>query len=348
MKRKLLFLLLAPMSLSFLPACHDTSGLKLTLGTYITTDDKDETDAVKIDANDLFEKMDSDSNYSTENFLLAVAPTNGCSCWSSFTPILKQFIKETHYLVYQINVPELSTESYGIPHKEGHVSFAIIRSGRVIKSYMSSPIFDSVESLKAEINKYVRAPEIYYISQDMLDTYKNGETTLITYVRNACSDCSFIMPKHIYPYVEKHNLKAKMYVFDMQELYEGDSLDYQEFKDTNYLSSLLNEDLGYGKGVVPTFHNYERGVLIDASVTFNDKVEKVGDEFKITESFYSKARIDHIQYGSYLPHAILEGLTLSADEVNYNEEKNRVSFPREKAYKYHAPLLDAFLNKYAI
>ena len=345
MKKTLLLALLTPMMLGFVSGCGGTSGMKLTYGTYITSDNATITDAKEIELGDLITRMDRTAEYANENFILVVAPTNGCLCWEKFKPVLKNFIKETHYLVYQIKITEFGDEKYGIPMKQGSVALSIIKAGKVVKSYVASSIFDSTESLKAEINKYVRAPELYYVDEEKLDSIiKGGENALIGYVRCNCSDCNYSTPRALWNFAYTNSFKTTMYIYDMEDIRNGDPLDYQEFKDVHYLSNKLDQDFGYIDGRVPTIHYYERGKLIDATVFFNDTVEKVGDIYKITESFYSAERAQKLHYLTGVKTPILEGIVVPNGDIDETGKYWR----KEKAYEYHKPLFDAFMNKYAI
>ena len=335
--------------MGFVSGCNGTSGMKLTYGTYITTEEASNTDAKIIKYGDLVEKMDSTSPYGTENFILVVSPTNGCLCWEKFKPVLKNFIKETHYLVYQMSITDFtdSAPTYGIAMKQGSVAMSIVKNTKIVKSYISSSIFDSVSALKSEIDKYVRAPELYYVDQVYLDeAIKTGETVLVDYVRCNCSDCNYATPKAVWPTAYQHTFKTKMLIMDIQDLRDGNSDDYQEFKDVHYLSDKFSEEFGYGGGVVPTIHYYERGKLIDATIFFNDTVELVDGVYKVTESFYSAKRQASIKYTKGVATPILEGLTLDARDVS--EYNGYYSWTKESAYKYHKPLFDAFMNMYVL
>ena len=352
MKNKFLLGLLAPMLLASVAGCNNiaATGMKLTYGTYLTTEDEKLTDAKEIDFADLSLRMEAGNQYAQENFLLVIAPTNRCSCWANFKPVLKKFISETNYLVYQMKVTDFSEEKYGLVFKEGYVSLSIIKAGKIIKSYLSgnTSIFESTEALKAEMNKYVRAPELYYVDGEFLNDYrKTDEQFLVAYVRCNCSDCNYSTPKALWPYAYAHNFKTRMYVYDMQDLYDNASAeDYQEFKDVHYLSEKLSPEFGYGNGVVPTIQYYDRRVLTDATVFFNDKVEKIDGEYRVTKSFYSSQRLASIKYAANIKEPVLEGLTIPASDVI--ESQWGASWIKEKAFEYHKPLFDAFMNMYAI
>ena len=350
MKAKLFLLtFLAPMMLTSISGCSTKSGMKLTYGTYITSSESTITDAVELDFGGLSKKMDKTSDFSKENFLLTIYPTNRCVCWPKFQKVLKEYISETHYLVYQIPITQFSNDNLGFKMEQGNVSFAIVKGGDIVKQYISSNILENVKSLKSEVNKYVKAPDIYYVNQAYLnDAIKNQETVLVEYIREACGDCQYASPNAVWEYVYKNTLKNKMYVIALDDIRENPD-EYQEFKNNFKLSNVYSEEFGYGNGVVPTFQYYEKGELKSASVYFNDSVEMVDGQLKVTNSYYSAKRRINLEYASSVKVNVLEGLTLTADDVeDYTSLGYGYMWKQESANKYHKPLFEAFMNKYAI
>lgn len=347
MKKKLILTLVAPVMCLSLIGCHSNVGMKLTYGTYLSTTDSDKNDAVRMSYVQLAAHMEEEGEFRNENFLLTIAPVNGCVCWTKFQGVLKQFIKETKYLVYQINCDEFGDNNYGLIFQDGHVSFAIIKGGTIIKQYMSHSILESTEALKAEVNKFVKAPELYYVDEPFLnEAIKNGETALVEYIRSGCSDCNYVSPNIIWPYAHQNVFKTKMYVIDIQDLYDtkDDSSDYQDFKNQYLLSETFDAEYGYGNGVVPTFQFYERGKIQSASVTFNDELGKVDGVLQVTKSFYTPERLQVLGYARNVKNNILQGLNIpDGDATEWN---GHYFWNQSKAAEYHKPLLEAFLNTY--
>ena len=346
MKKKLILALVAPMMCLSLAGCHSNVGMKLTYGTYILTEDDSKNDAKKISFVELAKRMEEQGSYKNENFLLTIAPTNGCVCWAQFQSVLKQFIKETHYLVYQINCDELVGEGkqdFGFTFKEGHVTFAIIKGGTIIKQYMSNDVLDSVGALKSEVNKFVKEPELYYVDEPLLnESIKSGNTLLVQYVKESCGDCAYVNPKVLWPYAHQNKFKTKMFVIDIDYLMGTD--DYDAFKNQYGLSNVFENDYGYKTGYVPTFQYYERGKIQSASVFFNDTIDKVDGEYKVIDSYYTLERLPKLAYASSVENNVLKGLTLSQEQVNvYN---GNYYWRQSSAAEYHKPLLEAFLNTY--
>ena len=381
MKSKLLLTLLSPAMLVAMTACGNNSnitGMKLTYGTYITSEDSKINDSVEIDYSTLFEKMDKTSKFNKENFLLVIAPTNGCMCWTNFQPVLKQFINDTHYLVYTIKITQFADDSdtFGLNMKQGHVSMAIVKGNKIVKQYLSSSIFDSVSALKAEMNKFVRAPELYFVDRPFLEAKikSTRDKFLVEYYRSTCSDCAHADIYALWDYAHQNDFTTEMYIIDLDNLefdgiqkYQTDengeyvldergnkiktdeySHSYQEFKNVRYLSNIYSE-FGYNTGYVPTFQYYERGHLIDASVYFNDTVTMVDGVLKVTDTYYSISRSNSLGYLEGVKYPILEGLTLTMDDVDdYTQYGYGYVWKHESANTYHKPLFEAFMNKYAI
>ena len=344
MKKKLILTLLAPMMCLSLAGCHSNIGMKLTYGTYIVSEDDSICDAVKIDYSGLKARMDESGVYHNENFLLTIAPTNGCICWAKFQGVLKQFIKDTHYLVYQINCDEFGENNqYGLTFQEGHVTFAIVKNGVIVKQYTSGEVLESKEALKTEVNKFVKAPELYYVDEPFLnEAIKTGETTLVQYMKHSCGDCNYVDPNVLWPYVHKNTLKTKMYVIDIDGF--EDEYEYQGFKDRYLLSKALSTEFGYDTGYVPTFQYYERGKIKSASVFFNDSVEKVADGYEVSNSYYTSERLANLDYAKNVTTNVLKGLTLQEDDVI--SFKGKYYWKQASATTYHTPLLEAFLKTY--
>lgn len=350
MKAKLFLLtVLAPMMLTSVSGCSSNSGMKLTYGTYLRSEDPNSTYATELTFGSLSKKMDSTSDFSKENFILVIYPTNGCYCWTKFQNVLRSYIDETNYLIYQIKITEFGDDKLGFKMEQGNVSLAIVKGGQIVKQYIASNIFESVETLKAEINKYVKAPDLYYINQDFLDNaIKYQETVLVEYIREACGDCQYASPNAVWEFSHKNTLKTKMYVIALDEIRKN-AEDYKEFKDTHYLSDAFDEQFGYGDGVVPTFQYYESGKLKSASVYFNDTVELVNGELTVTNSYYSAKRRINLEYASSVSKNVLEGLKLTAADVDdYTAQGYGYVWKHESANKYHKPLFEAFMKKYAI
>ncbi|MCR5185091.1 MAG: hypothetical protein K6C32_03310 [Bacilli bacterium] len=327
--------------------CTSNSKMKLTYGRYLP-EDYSGNGALFIDYADLSMRMSKDGKYLNENFLLTIAPTNGCGCWAEFQPILKSFVQKTNYNVYQIKITAFdeAETKFGLNMKQGHVAFAIINHGKIVKQYLSSPIFDYEESLEKEVNKYVTKPDLYFVDYTDINNYisSKGET-VVEYIWNSCSDCQYSNPQTLWPYVEKHTLKNKIYVVDLESI-RTDSEVYKQYLLDHKLSLEGDENYGYDRGFVPTIQHFTNGVLDDASVYFNDALSMVDGKVKVTRSFYSEVRKEKLHYLNGVEVTVLEGLEVKEDE--YVEYNGNYYWNKANANVYHKPLLEAFLNTYVL
>ena len=359
-KHYLLFLNLVAMT-SLVQCTNPSSTMKLTYGSYITTSDITNSDAKQISHSDLSLKMSKDSTTNTENFLLVMAdPSGSCACWPTFKTVLKQFIKEYHYNVYFIDFKEFNgKEDFGLTFKTGYVSLAVVKGQKILRQYPDCHVFETAKDLKAELDKYVVAPELYYVDEDYLNhEFKNGNDVVVQYVRSGCGDCNYVNPNVIWPYANENTFKIKMFVIDLQDLYDKqveekaagmERTSYQEFKNEHNLSTLRTTDFGYENGVVPTIQYYKKGQLKDATVYFNDEVGKVDGKFYITNSFYDEHRESHLSYLPLRGTRVLKGMELKEEEVGIfplDNGENYYYWKQTYADKYHRPLLEAFLDMY--
>ncbi len=346
---------------SLVQCTNPSSTMKLTYGSYITTSDVTNPDVKQISHSDLSLKMSKDSTTNNENFLLVMAdPSSSCACWPTFKPVLKQFIKEYHYNVYFIDFKEFEgKDSFGLTFKTGYVSFAVVKGTKILRQYPDCHVFETAKDLKAELDKYVSAPELYLVDEDYLNNqFKNGNDVVVQYIRSGCGDCNYVNPHVMWPYAYENSLKLKMFVIDLQDLYDkqaeekakGEELtSYQEFKNEHNLSTLRTMEFGYGQGVVPTIQYYKKGQLQDATVYFNDTVEKVDGKFIITESYYSEYRESKLHYLPLKGTRVLEGKELKEEEVGIyplSDGTNYYYWKQANAAVYHNELLKDFLDYY--
>ena len=129
---------------------------------------------------------------------------------------------------------------------------------------------------------------------------------------------------------------------------KDDTETYNTFRASHYMSNAINKEFGYDRGFVPTIHYYEKGELKDATVYFNDAVEKVNGQYVVTRSFYSEERKAHLGYLNGIETPVLEGLILQDKDVDVYGNGAVYVWKHESAHKYHKPLFDAFMKKYAL
>ena len=85
---------------------------------------------------------------------------------------------------------------------------------------------------------------------------------------------------------------------------------------------------------------WKKGVLVDMNVYFNDTLTKDGDNFRVTQSYYTPERVANLKYTDI----VLLGTEVAASEVTMYGEYP--SWNAEDARKYHKPILESFLDMY--
>ena len=156
-----------------------------------------------------------------------------------------------------------------------------------------------------------------------------------------------------------------MYVFDGDEEIrryndDGDLINEDEwniFKENYGLASvhnpkydgqaeIINPTYGYGAGVVPTFFvvngTQDEVTFHTGAVAYNDTVEKIGNEYKVTESYYSSERQSVLSYASSFE--VIQGKTLSESDVV--EYKGNYYWKQSSSKSVYIPRIQAFLDTY--
>ena len=199
---------------------------------------------------------------------------------------------------------------------------------------------------------------MYYVDQAYIDNKlsEKKDDLAVLYVRQGCSDCQYVLPKVIIPYINEHELGKQILIYDLQKEYElsknenateEEKAIYQGIKDKYGLSASSNEIFGYQKGVVPTLQFYEKGELKDATIYFNDVVSQKEDgSFFLSDSYYSSERLNSLSYlkGYDFP-TVLKDMVINSESV-LQTKTGAFYWSQEEAAKYHTPILRAFLDYY--
>ena len=360
MKKKYLFLIAVPLLLTSLIGCSSDKE-RLTYGTYIS---QTIFSIKEIDTSTLYAK----SHDENETFLLATYQggySEDCACWTTFENVIAKYMNSYHERVYVYNslsqddtVSNLKITKYedstpGLYIFKGEKQLAKFSYNNIKEKYIFSDT--SAGTMEKNVHKYVDKPYIYDVNESFLnDQLGNAKEAVVLFVREKCGDCNYVLPNVLIPYINDHALAKDIWLFDMQSLYdksknetasEEEKAEYQAIKDRYGLSASSSEAFGYLNGVVPTMQYYEKGVLKDATVYFNDVVEQKDDGFYITDSYYSNERLNNIKYlrGYNFPtvlkdRKITEGVLQTKTGGYY--------WAQEEAAKYHTPILKAFLDYY--
>ena len=305
------------------------------------------------------------------NFALIVyEPLNDCTCWVSFQSTLRKYMKNTNTLFYGIHMSDLeaSDEKFGLKLSSGNETIAIFRDG-VVKAQKNSSDSDDkftsdVDTFTAWMNENAHISNMLFVTPQQLDNLFEGESDFTLYVdRESCGDCAYLNA-HLLKEYNVADLNTS-YVIDADV--EGvrwkngvlDSDQWSAWKTSMGMSDEGNEEYGYGVGYTPAFYRYNPNMvededrataLFDAAVYFNDTIEKTGDGYQVTDSFYSEDRVSNLAHldGLNKDDIVLKGLKLDVDEVNEIDtgEGTVYTWKNEKSAAKHDYLLKAFLDFY--
>ena len=298
-----------------------------------------------------------------ESFLLVVDP-KGCACFSYFMKASEDYIKDNHLVLYYMKVADFNgNENKGIKVVEGSTSFSIFNKGQIqqsIVSNSSTEIMEQKDKFVEYVEKYIKKPNMFLLDVEELEKmYHNANKSLIYFARNKCGDCSYINEHFLYDYM--YEREDVMYVVDGDELirkYDDagnliNGAEWQAFKVKYGLTTGNNPKYGFGDdasgGVVPTFlmvngteteTNY-----ISGAVAFNDMVTKVGNEYKVTNTYYSNARISDLDYLNGL--GSLENIPVNKDDVFFFDDAETIGTWKQAASaESYFTRVKAFLDSY--
>lgn len=362
MKTKTQFFLLFFLTLVSISGCQKESKEVLTYGTYIPHT----KDSLNTLSNlDLFNKAE----YENETFILATYQKEysfDCECWQTFQNTIVNYINSYNEKVYLFDTQNQSSKLETLQidkYTDSTPALYIFKGNKQIgkftyKNNQDKAIFSDVtgEAMYTRVHKYIEKP-VLYETNDLILTNKilNNEDMNVLYIRSSCSDCSYVLPNVLIPYISNSKATKEILYFDLENYYqlakavnatEKEKEMYQEIKNKYHLSKIQDETFGYGDGVVPTIQHYQNGKLTDASVFANDKIaQKEDGTFYIKESFYSANRLTSLSYCKNTTYNILEGITIDKDSVA-KSANDIVYWPIEKAALYHTPLFVSFLDFY--
>ena len=363
MKRSCLCLLTLTFTFLTLTGCSKSKD-RLTYGTFINQS----LDSLKeLDTGALYEK----ANNENEVFLLATYQKEysiDCLCWSTFENVVVQYMNKQNERVYLYNT-ENQDESISnlkiTKHEDSTPGLYIFKGTKQLarfsyKSNKDKEIFsDTTASTMAnKVHNYVNDPLIYDVDDAFLkENLEKTNGAVVVFAREKCGDCQYVLPNVIIPYINKKSISRKIWLFDLQKQYdlsrsetasEEEKAQYQTIKDHYGLSEKGNQTFGYSQGVVPTIQFYERGVLKDASVYFNDVISQDDEGFYISDSYYTSERVANLSFLKYssITTTVLKGKKLTDGVLQ--TKTGAYYWSQEEAAKYHTPILEAFLDYYLL
>lgn len=354
--KKVLFLipLLAFGTLS-LNACTKDKRARLTYGTLV------DEGAEELTYNTLQTKINR-----KENFLLAIHLGEGCACWSTFHGVIDKYVTEYKTKVYYIDKNQFSDgeDWFGLTFDRAVSDpvFALMKNGKKANQYNygndTKEMFTELKTLRKVVTKVARDPQYYYVSPEYLDnalfTEKSGKV-IVQYVWSFCPDCNDCFPNVMVPFSSNHNFKTNVWLVDLaikgilkdEEGHPNTTLQtYVDYMKNHHLSAAGDETFGYDRGFVPTTQYWENGELKDANVYFNDAVDKVDGQYKVTRSYYTADRLTKIGHEA----TVIMDRVLSEEEVDVSEKDGIYSYSWKQDYAriVHKPILENFLTKYAL
>ena len=361
-KRRVVLLPLLTLCFS-LSSCKSDK-VQLTYGTYIN---QTIFSLQELTHQELYDRLYN------ENETLIVAAYQGeysqdCTCWATFENIVAKYMNTYHEKVYVFNTQnqDESIKDFKLDFNEnGKPTLYIYKGKKKVMQFFYSKmqhnkIFEdtTAEYMYEQVHKYIKAPAMYYVDQAYIDNKlsEKKDDLAVLYVRQGCSDCQYVLPKVIIPYINEHELGKQILIYDLQKEYELSKTEnateeekaiYQGIKDKYGLSASSNEIFGYQKGVVPTLQFYEKGELKDATIYFNDVVSQKEDgSFFLSDSYYSSERLNSLSYlkGYDFP-TVLKDMVINSESV-LQTKTGAFYWSQEEAAKYHTPILRAFLDYY--
>jgi len=295
--------------------------------------------------NDIYEEIRNN-----KSFLIVVEPGNGCMCWARFKPILEDYIKKTHVIVYHVKYDEFyGKDAFGMDIKNGYTTFAIFNEGKLSQNILEDGknILNDETKFNEFMDKHVQLPKLFYVSQNQVDEmYHSNEKSVIYFARKSCGDCQYVDKNFLPLYFE--NKDYNLYILDCQEIYDADQTQektqWATFKNNYGLSDTNNSIYGFNTGYVPTFllvngdettTNYLSG-----AVYFNDSLSSDGSY--VQTSYYSADRLENLQYLDGDDSLLIEGVSVNENErAKYGE---KYYWNQDCAAKYHNVLLEKFFD----
>ena len=365
MKKTRLIALLIPFVFSSLTGCDfDTTPKQLTYGTMIT---QEATDLKELNSEELFDKGYNEE----ETFILGVYQgeySKECTCWDRFKSVISEYINRYHECIYLFDAQAQEDDISGFKIrkiKSSTLYFYVFKGHKKLAEFASNNLkygkmFEYSKELYRGIHNVVKAPSLYYVNDDYLkENLEKEDQSIVLFARRGCGDCKYVIPNVVIPYISSHELKKRIYLFDIQDAYnisrnetatDEEKALYQGIKDYYGLSVSGNATYGYKTGVVPTMNYYENGVVKDTTVFFNDAIDQRSDgTFYISESFYSEERLPNLNYlkNKKASDSILVGKGIENQDIRQTSS-GAYYWSQLAAAKVHKPLLEAFLDYYLL
>lgn len=309
--------------------------------------------------------------------LLVYNKYSTCTCWQIFKQTITAYMKNTNAQIFTINYSELKNivsegQPYGLAYDETGTTetIAIFENGSLktqrSRSGLEDPWANDLAVFTEWMEGRVSFTKSLYVNKAQLDAlYAGKKAFTIMFSRESCGDCSYVNNHFLKDYNSKNNVED-FYIIDcdstdirpLKENGELDSEAWASFKDEYGLSVTNNPTFGYDQGFVPTFFHInpisgstKSEMIDDGDVYFNDTVELVSSDLKITSSFFTEERLANLQFLTDAPSdlkTVLQGMAIPKENATtYDFEGNKYYFwNHSSAATYHDALLSIFLDTY--
>lgn len=363
-KKKLLFLV-PIMSLMTLVGCNDNTTPKkinINIGTKLETVNEIESDTEL----DLLLSSEEGEGIMLATYSKIRVDSCGCGSWTAFREdVLNRYVRHYNVPIYFFNTDYLTDQTASkytiVKNSSSDPEFYIYQNTKLIKKYTFQDKVRNIyqwERFEAEMKERIVRPEkfqMFYVTEKYLfddKNLQNADEAILLTERNACGDCSYLIPKYFVPYTESHTLKKEIWVFDIQKynILGNTSEEYKGIINKCQLSAESNKTFGYGRGYVPTIQYYQKGELKDAAVTFNDSLTIVDDKYVVTDSYYTTKRAEDLPFlkNSNVETKVLVDQVIPEEDIQTFSISEAFYFmwSHDGAMKLHKPILDAFLTTY--
>lgn len=305
-----------------------------------------------------------------ENFLLLVydyssllkGVVDDCACWYGFASGLDQYLQTYQAQIFGINPSDFAkgSNAFGLRFVDGEVTLALFENGKLRSQKTNgNDTLSNLEKIESYLDPFVQWGAFRYLSKAQVDSklLKNEAFTL-GFVRKTCSDCAYLN----YHFLKEYGAKAKGTIYLLECDTEGIRLkdgeyaasQWQSFKDEYGLSNLYNTSFGYLTGFVPTFVAYRPNgkemhfaeAVYDMAVYLNDTLSQNETDVYLSASYWDGSRT-HPFLSNY-PKLLSNFIGLSIPESDYERYGETYFWKKEAAAAKEDPLLQAFLDTYAL
>ncbi|MGI6735569.1 MAG: hypothetical protein ACOX3C_05280 [Bacilli bacterium] len=301
-----------------------------------------------------------------ENFVLVSYADYTCSCWSVFRDhVLRNYVQTKKIPIYVIETELLDGDYRGLPIRKDLTNTPVIgiyeegvyKFGIDYKT--KSDIFIERDKFNAWMGARIKDPLMTYITLDEVNNLISGnESFLLNWSYSICPDCVALDKKFMPNYIKSLKKAPKMPYYIIESKPLRDAGTWLDSKDIYGLSDKFNETSGYATGYVPTLQiikpdgngatYLENGnispLIFDMLVFQNDQLEKVGDIYKIKDSYY-----DGVRAKTYLGDYESEiGKVINPEDVRELEYGGQtyIVFQPGARYNLHANYATKFFDYY--